>query len=339
MENNLLTERGLSLRPFTLAYADEVVAIMQAASRKLLGVDDLTLEDMISEWTAPGIDLNATSRALVDRNGKVLGYVDVWDNKTPYVTKYPWVQLHPDHWNDHQLALAMLSWAEQTCIDRISLAPQGTRVTILYTYYSQDAHTLKMLQAAGYQYVRNFYRMQIDLTEPPQEPHPEGFTIRAMRYPEEFRAAILTAAEAFRDHWGHADRPEDEEVEHWQHITSTDPHFDPSLWFFAMNGEQIAGLCYCKPCISEDPELGWVNQLAVLPKWRKRGLGSALLKYGFYALYQRGQRKIGLSVDGSSLTNATHLYEKAGMHRVRQYDTYQKEIRPGKDLTTQQIET
>jgi mycothiol synthase len=37
-------------------------------------------------------------------------------------------------------------------------------------------------------------------------------------------------------------------------------------------------------------------------------------------------------VDASSLTNATRLYERAGMHITQQYDTYELEIRSGKDL-------
>jgi len=40
-------------------------------------------------------------------------------------------------------------------------------------------------------------------------------------------------------------------------------------------------------------------------------------------------------VDAASLTNATRLYEKAGMHVTRQYDTYEKELRPGKSLATE----
>jgi hypothetical protein len=33
---------------------------------------------------------------------------------------------------------------------------------------------------------------------------------------------------------------------------------------------------------------------------------------------------VGLGVDAASLTGATRLYEKAGMHVTRRYDTYEK---------------
>ena len=61
--------------------------------------------------------------------------------------------------------------------------------------------------------------------------------------------------------------------------------------------------------------------------WRKRGLGLALLLQAFNEFYQRGDRTVGLGVDAQSLTGATRLYEKAGMHVTRRYDTYEKVIR------------
>ena len=47
--------------------------------------------------------------------------------------------------------------------------------------------------------------------------------------------------------------------------------------------------------------------------------------------------KVGLGVDGASLTGATRLYEKAGMHIFRQFDAYEKDLRPGEDLSTQAL--
>jgi hypothetical protein len=38
-----------------------------------------------------------------------------------------------------------------------------------------------------------------------------------------------------------------------------------------------------------------------------------------------------------NLTGATRLYERAGMHVALQHDTYEKELRAGKDLRTQSI--
>jgi GNAT superfamily N-acetyltransferase len=90
----------------------------------------------------------------------------------------------------------------------------------------------------------------------------------------------------------------------------------------------------CKYKAWDDPELGWVASLSVRRPWRGQGLGLALLILSFRELYRRGQGKVGLMVDANSLTGATRLYEKAGMHTdsARQMTIYEKELRPGIDL-------
>ncbi len=87
----------------------------------------------------------------------------------------------------------------------------------------------------------------------------------------------------------------------------------------------------------EDPKIGWVESIGVRRPWRRRGLALALLHHSFLTFYHRGQESVGLSVDASSLTGATRLYEKAGMHVVRRLDNYEKELRPGTDISVQAI--
>ncbi|NIO68281.1 MAG: GNAT family N-acetyltransferase [Anaerolineae bacterium] len=117
-----------------------------------------------------------------------------------------------------------------------------------------------------------------------------------------------------------------------------DPSFDQSLWFVAVDGEEIAGFSLCYSIVAEDPDMGEVATLGVRRPWRRQGLALALLHHSFGELYQRGKPKATLGVDAQSLTGATRLYEKAGMHVQRRYDSYEKELRPGKDLSTQSVE-
>ncbi len=95
----------------------------------------------------------------------------------------------------------------------------------------------------------------------------------------------------------------------------------------------VAGLSLCK----YEKDLGWVDTLAVLRPWRRKGLGMALLRHSFAEFYRRGTHKIGLGVDAQNLTGATRLYERAGMHVARQYDAYEKELRAGVELSTQSL--
>jgi ribosomal protein S18 acetylase RimI-like enzyme len=64
----------------------------------------------------------------------------------------------------------------------------------------------------------------------------------------------------------------------------------------------------------------------------------ALLRHSFAEFYKRGWRTAGLDVDASSLTGALKLYERAGMHVARRFDRFEKELRPGKELMTTELE-
>lgn len=71
--------------------------------------------------------------------------------------------------------------------------------------------------------------------------------------------------------------------------------------------------------------------------WLKRGIGRALLRHSFNEFYRRGKRKVGLGVDAQNLTGALRLYEGAGMHIDQAYDHYEKELRPGTELSVRSL--
>ena len=133
----------------------------------------------------------------------------------------------------------------------------------------------------------------------------------------------LAHEEAFRDHWGHTPHP----YEFWQGNMHGREDFDPTLWFIAWAGDEVAGYSLCR----FRNGLGWVNTLGVRRAWRKQGLGMALLQHSFGEFYKRGENIIGLGVDASNPTGATRLYERAGMHVASEFVIYEKEYRPGRE--------
>jgi ribosomal protein S18 acetylase RimI-like enzyme len=141
--------------------------------------------------------------------------------------------------------------------------------------------------------------------------------------------------EAFKDHFGHLDQPFETGFARFEKTMLEDPLFDGNLWLLAMDQGEIAGTCLCRLEAWDDPECGYISSLGVRRPWRKQGLGLALLRQAFGEFYRRGKRKVSLGVDALNLTGALRLYEKAGMRVVRQFDQYEKEIRPGKELRVQ----
>jgi len=49
--------------------------------------------------------------------------------------------------------------------------------------------------------------------------------------------------------------------------------------------------------------------------------------------YQRGKLKVDLDLDSHRLIGTTKAQEPEGLYIVRPYHTYEKELRPGKQLT------
>jgi ribosomal protein S18 acetylase RimI-like enzyme len=209
-------------------------------------------------------------------------------------------------------------------------------VTIGAGTISNNDAAHELFKAEDWQLIRHFYDMNIDLDSPVPAPQwPDGIIVRTLKPDQDEEAVYRAIDEAFRDHWGHVERPFEEGFEIFLHYFKNNPYYDPALCFLAMADDEIAGVALCLPKTTEFPDMGWVEDLGVRRPWRKQGIALALLHHAFGEFYRRGIRKAGLGVDGSSLTGAVRLYERAGMHKALQFDGYEKELRAGEDLATQ----
>jgi ribosomal protein S18 acetylase RimI-like enzyme len=133
------------------------------------------------------------------------------------------------------------------------------------------------------------------------------------------------------------EEPFEEGLAHFKHMMTGYEGFDPSLFFLAMDGDEIAGISLCPPSAIGDGTMGWVGTLGVRRPWRKRGLGLALLRHSFGEFYRRGMHKVGLGVDAENLTGALRLYENAGMHIESAFDLFEKELRPGREISVESL--
>jgi len=185
--------------------------------------------------------------------------------------------------------------------------------------------------------VRHTLTMVRGLDEPPPTPDwPTGIIVRTMQLGDEL-ALYQAKNDAFRDHLGHIEAHEEAGYALWQQHNLASPHPDPSLWFLAFEGEQIAGIALCENRHIGEPDMAWLDSLSVRRPWRRCGLALALLYHSFGEFYKRGERIIGLAVDANSLTGATRLYEKAGMRAIQQSIKFEKELRAGTNLAIHTI--
>jgi mycothiol synthase len=322
-------------RPGTLDDLEAAVTMFNAYSQQENGVDEHTVEQYASEWSDPAINLDLDTRLVLDgSNGRLVGCIEVW-NSAPHVFSWVWGRVDPEY-GQRGIGTYLMQWAEARACELVEKAPEGTRVVMNVGTYSVNETAGHLFTRLGYDLIRHSWIMQRELSEAPELAQlPAGITIRPFHPGVEDTAVYLAVEESFKDHWGHVEVPFEEGLQRWLHRRDTDPDYDPSLWFVAVEGEEIAGIALCKPERTGYTNTGWVSTLGVLRPWRRQGLGLALLQHSFGELYRRGRERVGLGVDASSLTGATRLYEKAGMHVERQFDLYEKELRPGVEISTQ----
>jgi mycothiol synthase len=337
MENIL--PKGYTSRPACEDDVEAAVEMFNTDAKRLLGVEIFILNEVANEWRTPGFNQETDSRIVISPEGQVVGYCDVWDMK-PHISIDCMGRVHPDHTN-MGIGTYLFAWAQDRGRQAIPKAPPEARVIMECDTITLNQAAEELFQDAGMQRVRYFFRMVIDLDAHPEEPRwPEGIEIRPIVLGKDEWPMTVAVVEAFKDHWGHVERPIEEEYERWMHYIKNNDDFDPALYFLAWDGDRIAGAVLCWPKSHDDPDMGWVNVLCVRRPWRKRGLGLALLLHSFAVFHQRGKLRVGLGVDAENITGALRLYEKAGMHSDpnRTYVAYEKELRPGIDLRIQQID-
>ncbi|MBN1200249.1 MAG: GNAT family N-acetyltransferase [Anaerolineae bacterium] len=330
--NSLLN--GYTARPVIPDDLAIVTDLLNTCSIDEIGKPQQTEEEIQGEWDNPLFNLKTDTQVVFTPEGQIVGYVELWNPHNPPVRMYGWGRVHPDH-RDQGIGTFLVRWAEARARQLVPTAPDNARVVILQGALKQNEAAQALFQQEGFKLVRHFHRMLIEMDAPPPEPvFPDGITVRTFVPNQDERAVFDALEEAFSDHWGHV-AMQFESFVHW--IEST-PDFDASLWFIAMDGDEIAALSLCRPKLTEDPDMGWVAELCVRRPWRRQGIALALLHHSFGEFYRRGTRKVGLGVDSQNLTGATRLYEKAGMHVARQTVSFEKELRPGEDLETRTLE-
>ena len=262
--------------------------------------------DEIREWLA-NESLKPENLLVVERDGRVVAYFDLW--------------FEPDGTVDLDLTAPDM-WEETLAEgERIARERGAARVR---TYVPQDGAAEDAVRARGYEVIRSTWTMEIELgVEAPREAAPpEGVEIRPYRHPEDEERVWRAHTESFADHWGYHAEP----IEQWREFTVKSRTFDPTLWFVAWAGDEVAGYVLDYPERPADPGFGWIGTLGVRRAWRRRGLGEALLHRSFAALHARGYRRVRLGVDTENTTGATRLYERVGMHAIRRQNTWQLEL-------------
>lgn len=293
---------------------EALVELHQARDLVDVGFIDLARDEILVDWATPRFELDRDTVIAESADGSIAAYAIVLA-LDPAVQVFGGGKVHPGHAG---LGLGSALLAETECMAMARL-PHGVSAPFRTAAPDTDERAIDLFVRRGFRHVRSFWHMHRGLPAGDISSRTyEGVTLRLGSADDE-RVAYRLLDKAFVDHFGF----EHMSFEEWQQEHHGDPGYDASLMVFALVDDEPAGVSVN---LTAEDGAGWVGEIGVLAKYRRRGIARAMLVRSFAELAKRGHRQVRLGVDTENTSGATHLYEGLGMTVRRRYDVYEKQV-------------
>lgn len=175
----------------------------------------------------------------------------------------------------------------------------------------------RLLAARGYAPARYWLDMELPLAghAVTPVPTPAGITLRHPVEDDE-AAALAAHTAAFADHWGSGPQPPERWHDWWvsslirRDLSTLAIDADGQVVAYALSSARHAGRAE-------------LDLLGTIPRWRGRGLATALLSRTIGLMAQaEGVDVVDLVMDSDNPTSAPRLYEHAGFRTIRRTSTW-----------------
>jgi mycothiol synthase len=211
----------------------------------------------------------------------------------------------------------LLAWSIERAVDHLRQRDPGLPRYVRVYEWEWVEPSFRLYRRFGLTPVRWFEELTRPLDAPIVEAPVAGVTIRPWRG-DDPGPALEARNEAFAGHWGST--PVDPAS--WHHLLAGDG-VRPDLSWVATVGSDVIGICLNAHYPGDEEvtgrRTGWVEQLAVVERWRGRGVGSVLLTRSMQTFRRQGFTHAGLDVDTDNPTGAPALYRRLGfepLHRT-----------------------
>jgi ribosomal protein S18 acetylase RimI-like enzyme len=277
----------------------------------------LTEEFIDDAYDMPGLD-PANDFASYDLDGRYVALSAI-------IHQPPYSEIEVFKFLDPSLSVEEVSAVGRTIIERTSAAAQvyidraGPDVDPLFGFAIWPDEPFKdVARGAGFTYLRSSFTMRRDVSvDEAERPLPQGVRLRPVDVDAD-AATVTQIMTTFEDH--HGDQVFSEgQLRHFM----TAPGARPDLSRIA-DDEQ--GACAAVLC-SLFPDGGRVDILGTLRRARGRGIGTTLLHAAFSALAGAGCTVVRLNVDAENTTGALDIYERAGMTRESEIESWMRPAR------------
>jgi ribosomal protein S18 acetylase RimI-like enzyme len=181
------------------------------------------------------------------------------------------------------------------------------------------------LERAGYTVDQYYHRMSAPVVRKLPEPQlPDGFKIRPFAGESEIEEWVTV----FNHGFAGSQDPVTTSVAEKRHRLAEAGYLPAADLVLVDSDNRIVGIGRnSSEKMDDDSERGWVNSVALLPEYRGRGLGRALLLTSMAALKAAGFKRVYLHVS-TDKTGAQQLYLSAGFTTNRLEIVYVRGIDP-----------
>ncbi len=305
---------GVSIRAATPGDVLALVGLLRGDELAAAGESSVSETEVAAAFKSPRARERLTGRVL-ERDGQLIG---LWRVSRHFDDKYGFsiaidrtlpAPLVDELWRQG------LQWAEKVAQAIAANRGVGRPRAEVWVFESDDL-SRRHAEAAGFEQVRAFIEMQLDLADhKPVEGGGSAVTVRRAEIADvdspDLRTMYQVITESFRDHFDFTIRTFDD----WVASRLEDPLSATDHWYLAeLDGVAVGGLVGHDAYLESD-NAGYIANLGVLRAGRGQGVAKALLRTSFARYAADGRAAVKLHVDAESPTGATHLYESVGMYR------------------------
>ena len=159
---------GMAARPATEADFPELAALDAAHTKHAVGSVLRTENEIRIEWKAPTFHPETDGQVVLNREGWILGWCEVYDFP-PHTRLKSRLRVQP-RLEQPQVIGQLVAWAIERARGAIGKAPEGERVILTQGSYPATPQHTDCLVSADFSYVRSFLRMRIEMRERPGPP-------------------------------------------------------------------------------------------------------------------------------------------------------------------------
>jgi len=329
--------KQFQLRPYTSSDVQVVVDMINKASIHTLGFPRAVVDAVGNIRHQRYVPLSSYKVVAVNSRDEIIGYAYLADKENGIVIETGGA-VHPDYWGQG-VGQALLAWAEKEARRHSKQAPGGVRTVLQVNLFENEEAAIQLFSASSYVKVREWTHMELTMSEPFPEPSlPDGLTLREMDLDNDWEIVAPAMDDAYADHWGAILLPAEEDIQEEEldeeDDTPSDESFSnaPGYCFIVLDGEIVAGGILCNAKLVERKDTGRVGSVFVRGAYRRKKIGSALMKTAFNAFWESGIKHIILDTDSESFSDSIKFYSGLGMKPCRRELLYEKEIRPGREV-------